>query len=112
MVFNASLPAIGSKTARGRLGATFWNRANPINAVAFGLAAATWLPGRLALSNERSYGRNRGLVPAKEALMGAAASAGLAAVLAQISLNRRARGVRCRSSREALRRPRPTTRRP
>jgi hypothetical protein len=92
VAFNASLPAIGSKTARGRLGAAFWNRANPINAVAFGLAAATWLPGRLAPSNEGSYGRNRGLVLAKDALMGAAASAGLAAVLAQISLNRRAQG--------------------
>ena len=41
VAFNASLLAIGSKTARGRLGAAFWNRTNPVNAVAFGLDAAT-----------------------------------------------------------------------
>ena len=92
VIFNSSLPAIGSKTERGRLGAAFWNRSNAINAVAFGLAAATWLPERLGLPNEGSDEGNRFLVLAKDALMGAAASAGLAAVLAQISLNRRAPG--------------------
>ena len=88
VVFNSSLPAIGSNTERGRLGAAFWNSANPINAAAFGVAVATWLPGRL--SGEGFGEANRGVVLAKDALMGAAASAGLAAVLAQISLNRRA----------------------
>ncbi|HEV2094205.1 MAG TPA: hypothetical protein VGR18_13670 [Rubrobacter sp.] len=90
VAFNSSLPAIGSKTERGRLGAAFWNRSNPINAAAFGVAVATWLPGRLGLSDERIDRRTRGLLLTKDALMGAAASAGLAAVAAQISLNRRA----------------------
>ena len=90
VVFNSSLPAIGSKTERGRLGAAFWNRSNPINAAAFGVAVATWLPGRIRLSGGEVDPRSRSLVLAKDALMGAAASAGLAAVVAQISLNRRA----------------------
>jgi hypothetical protein len=90
VIFNSSLPAIDSKTERGRLGAAFWNRSNPINAAAFGLAMATWLPGRLGLSGGGPGQGSRSLVLTKDALMGAAASAGLAAVAAQISLNRRA----------------------
>ena len=90
VVFNFSLPAIGSKTKRGRLGAAFWNRSNLINAAAFGVAVATWLPDRIGLSGGEVDPRSRSLVSAKDALMGAAASAGLAAVVAQISLNRRA----------------------
>ena len=90
VVFNSSLPVVGSKTERGRLGAAFWNGANPVNAAAFGVAAATWLPGRFGLSNGGAAGGTRGLLLAKDALMGAAGMAGLAAVLAQVSLNRRA----------------------
>ena len=90
VVFNSSLPAIGFKTERGRLGAAFWNRSNPINAAAFGLAVATWLPGRLGILHREADKGTRGLLLAKDALMGAAGMAGLAAVLAQVSLNRRA----------------------
>jgi hypothetical protein len=90
VIFNSDLPVIGSKTGRGRLGAAFWNRSNFINAAAFGVAVATWLPGRLGLSGGGADPRSRSLVLAKDVLMGAAASAGLAAVVAQISLNRRA----------------------
>ena len=90
VVFNSSLPVVGSETERGRLGAAFWNGANPINAAAFGVAAATWFPGRLGLSGEGSDRRTRRLLLAKDVLMGAAGSAGLAAVVAQIVLNRRA----------------------
>ena len=90
VIFNSSLPAIGSRTERGRLGAAFWNRSNLVNAAAFGVAVATWLPGRLGLSGGGADPRSRSRVIAKDALMGAAASAGLAAVVAQISLNRRA----------------------
>jgi hypothetical protein len=90
VVFNSSLPVVGSKTQRGRLGAAFWNSANPINAAAFGVAVATWLPGRLSRSHGEADGETRGLLLAKDALMGAAGTAGLAAILAQISLNRRA----------------------
>ncbi len=90
VVFNSSLPVVGSKTERGRLGAAFWNSANPVNAAAFGVAVAAWLPGRLGPSYKEADGGTRGLLLAKDALMGAAGTAGLAAVLAQISLNRRA----------------------
>lgn len=90
VVFNSSLPVVGSKDQRGRLGAAFWNSANPVNAAAFGVAVATWLPGRLGLPDGGSDGRTRGLLLAKDVLMGAAGTAGLAAVLAQVSLNRRA----------------------
>ena len=88
VALNASLPVVASKTERGRLGAAFWNSANPINAAAFVVAVATWLPGRLA--GEAPGEETRGLVLAKDTLIGTAATAGLAAVLAQISLNRRA----------------------
>ena len=90
IAFNSSLPAVGSKTERGRLGAAFWNRANPVNAAAFGVAMATWLPGRLGPSYTEAARGTRGLLLAKNALTGAAGMAGLAAVLAQVSLNRRA----------------------
>ena len=90
VVFNSSLPVVGSKTERGRLGAAFWNSANPVNAAAFGVALATWLPGRLGPSYGEADGGTRNLLLAKDALMGAAGLAGLAAVLAQVSLNRRA----------------------
>ena len=90
VVFNASLPVVGSKTERGRLGAAFWNSANPVNAAAFGVAAATWMPGRLGHSCKEADRGTRGLLLAKDALMGAAGAAGLAAVLAQVSLNRQA----------------------
>ena len=90
VVFNSSLPVVGSKTERGRLGAAFWNSANPINAAAFGVAVATWLPRRLGLSTEGANEKTHGLLLAKDALMGSAGAAGLAAVLAQVSLNRRA----------------------
>ena len=91
VVFNSSLPVLDSKTERGRLGAAFWNSANPVNAAAFGVAVATWLPGRLGRSGGGTVPQPRRLVLAKDALMGAAGMAGLAAVLlAQVSLNRRA----------------------
>lgn len=92
VAFNSSLPVLGSKTERGRLGAAFWNSANLVNAAAFGVAVATWLPGRLGRSYEEADGGTRGLLMVKDALMGAAGTAGLAAVLAQVSLNRRAPG--------------------
>ena len=90
VAFNSSLPVLGSKTERGRLGAAFWNSANPVNAAAFGVAVAAWLPGRLGHSYKEADGGTRGLLLVKDALMGAAGTAGLAAVLAQVSLNRRA----------------------
>ena len=88
VIFNSSLPAIDSKTERGLLGAAFWNRSNLVNA-AFSVAVATWLPGRLGLSGGRADQMPRGLALANDVLMGAA-SAGPAAVAAQVSLNRRA----------------------
>ena len=90
VAFNSSLPVMYSKTERGRLGAAFWNSANPVNAAAFGVAVATWLPGRLGHAAGGIGEGTHSLLLAKDALMGAAASAGLAAVAAQISLNRRA----------------------
>lgn len=88
--FNPSVAVIGAETERGRLGAAFWNRANVINAAAFGAAAAAWLPARLGGPVEDPARRTRGLILAKDLLMGAAATAGLAAVAAQVALNRQA----------------------
>jgi hypothetical protein len=88
--FNPSVTVIGDETERGRLGAAFWNRSNVINAASFGLAAAAWLPWRLGPSGKDNDQQARRLILAKDALMGAAASAGLAAVAAQVALNRQA----------------------
>jgi hypothetical protein len=88
-VFNPSLGVLGSKTERGRLGATFWNRSNAINASAFAVAAATWFSERrpMELDPER-----RGLVLLKDVLMVLAAAAGLATLIIQAVLYRQAPG--------------------
>jgi len=90
VVFNSSVAVVGAERERGRLGAAFWNRANAINAAAFGTAVATWLPWRLGSPVEDLDRRTRGLVLAKDLLMGAAGSAGLVAIAVQVALNRRA----------------------
>ena len=87
VAFNSSVEVVGSKPERGKVGGTFWNRANVVNAAAFVAASATWFPARL--SGKGSDRRTRNLVLAKDALMGVAASTGLAALIVQIALNRR-----------------------
>jgi hypothetical protein len=87
-VFNPSLGVLGSKTERGRLGATFWNRSNAINASAFAVAVATWLPERRRLLKRGTEGR--GLVLAKDVLMGVAGAAGLATLIVQAVLYQQA----------------------
>lgn len=87
VAFNSSVAVVGSKPGRGKVGGAFWNRANVVNAAAFLTAVATWLPGRVGLSGEGLDGRTRGLVLAKDALMGFAGAVGLAAVVVQIALN-------------------------
>ena len=49
---NPSLSAIASEAERGKILNTTWNRYNAINVASFATAAATWFPGRLALSGE------------------------------------------------------------
>ena len=90
VVFNPSIGVIESPPQRGKVGGTAWNRFNVINATSFVAAAATWLPGRLELSTGDMDRRTRDFVLAKDALMGAASTAGLAALIVQILLNRQA----------------------
>jgi hypothetical protein len=90
VVFNSSVAVIDSKTERGRLGAAFWNSSNPIKAAAFGVAVATWFPGRLGLSSQEAERRTSNIILPRDLLIGAAASAGLAAVVARIALKRQA----------------------
>jgi hypothetical protein len=90
VAFNPSVGVIVSKPERGRLGGTTWNRFNVLNAVSFGLAVTTWLMVRPGSAGEQVDRRTRDLVLAKDVLLGAAASAGLAAIVAQLVLYRQA----------------------
>ena len=65
---NPSLSAIASEAERGKILNTTWNRYNAINVASFATAAATWFPGRLALSGEEIDQQTCNLVLAKDAL--------------------------------------------
>ncbi len=90
VAFIPSLSLIGSKTERGKVGGTTWNRFNALNAASFVLAAATWLPQRFGLTGERRHLRMRNLVLAKDVLMGVTGSVGLSVLVLQIVLYRQA----------------------
>jgi hypothetical protein len=66
---NHAARSASSREDRGRVMATGWTRFNRVNLAGIGVAAATWLLGRLFLSG-RELGRGpRALVVAKDALL-------------------------------------------
>ena len=112
VVFNSSLPAVGSKTERGRLGAAFWNSANPVNAAAFGLAVATWLPGPLGRSCGEAEG-GRGVCSLLRTPSWAPRGRPAWRRFSRRSrLTDAPRRAPCRSNRGAYPRPKPGSRRP
>ncbi len=90
VAFNPSVGILASKPERGRVGGTTWNRFNVLNAASFGVAALTWLSWRLGSASKEANRRAYRLVLAKDALMGAAASTGLSALIVQLALNHQA----------------------
>ena len=88
--FNPSVGVVGSKTERGKVGGTTWNRFNALNTAAFVVAAATWLPGRLDPAGARTDRLARDLVVAKDTLMVVAGSTGLIVLTLQVLLYRQA----------------------
>lgn len=88
--FNPGVGIVGSKTERGKVGGTTWNRFNALNTASFVVAAATWLPGRLGTTGAEPDRRARNLAVAKDTLMGVAGSTGLAVLVLQALLYRQA----------------------
>ena len=78
---NPSLSAIASEAERGKILNTTSNRSHTINVAPLATAAATWFPGRLALSGEEIDQQTRNLVLAKDALFVVGALTGLASVI-------------------------------
>jgi len=90
--FNPSVGVVRSKTERGSLGGTTWNRFNAMNTLCFLLSAAAWPSARSSLLSEGAGPRARGLLRAKDALMGFAGALGLLVLVLQVVLYRQAPG--------------------
>jgi len=90
VAFNPGVGVVRSKTERGKVGGTTWNRFNTLNTASFVLVAATWLFGRPGTAKGEIYRRARNLVLAKDVLMGVAGSTGLTVLVLQILLYRQA----------------------
>lgn len=90
VALNPNLDVLQSKTDRGKLLNTAWNRYNVVNAVSLGTAILTWLAGRGAIRGDLIDEDTRGLVLAKDALLATAAGTGLASMLSGLSLSRQA----------------------
>jgi hypothetical protein len=90
VAFNPSVGVLASKPERGIVGGTTWNRFNVLNAASFGAAVLGWLPSRLGSAGKQANRRAPGLSLTKDVLTGAAATTALAALIAQVALNRQA----------------------
>jgi hypothetical protein len=90
--FNPSVGVVSSKTERGSLGGTTWNRFNALNTLSFLATAATWPSARSGLLSKNASPRARALLRAKDALMGAGGSLGLLVLVLQVVLYRQAPG--------------------
>ena len=90
VALNPSLSVIDSKSERGKILNTAWNRYNAINVASFGTAAATWFTGRAGLSGGEIDQETRNLVLAKDVLFGVAALTGLVSTIGGFQLSRQA----------------------
>ena len=82
LALNPNLDVLESKSDRGKVLNTTWNRYNAVNALALGTAAVTWFVGRAGISGESIDQEARGYVLAKDALFVASAVSGLASIIA------------------------------
>jgi hypothetical protein len=78
VALNPAVKVLGSKEERGQVTNAAWNGFNIINAASVGLSALTWLIGRSRLTGREIDAETRGLVIAKDVLLGATVALGAA----------------------------------
>lgn len=83
-----AVEAISSPEDRGKVLDDAWRRFHKVDLVALGVMAATWWSGRKAFSGKRLGRPIRGLVLAKDVLIGAAVVSGIATMIAGRVLRR------------------------
>jgi hypothetical protein len=81
---------IDSEEERGKVLNDAWNNYNVVTAASLGIAAATWFAGRAAISGRSIDSQTRGLVIAKDILLGAAVITGAANILSGRALGAQA----------------------
>ncbi|RKG76502.1 hypothetical protein [Corallococcus terminator] len=81
IALNPAVAVIESRAERGQVTNAAWNGFNVVNAVSVGLAAVTWLVGRSRLTGREIDSTTRGLVIAKDVLLGATVALGAANIL-------------------------------
>jgi hypothetical protein len=83
---------LDSKQERGELVSTAWQQFSPLNAVALGAAALTWIVGRSAISG-RSIDRGaRRMVLAKDVLIAASVATGVGSMVSGYLLSQSDQG--------------------
>lgn len=82
VALNPATRAITSKEERGLVSNLAWNVYNPVNAAGVGLATLTWIIGRSALTGREIDPTTRGMVVAKDILVGASGLLGAANIVA------------------------------
>jgi hypothetical protein len=89
-----AVKTIGSKEERGRVLDDAWGRFRVLDAIALGAMAATWWTGRAAFSGRRLGRSMRGLVIAKDVLVGTALATGIANMIAGAVVHRQQQRAR------------------
>lgn len=86
IALNPAVKVIDRKEERGQVANAAWNGFNIVNAVSVGTAALTWLVGRSRLTGKEIDKETRGLVIAKDVLLGATLALGAANIFSGASL--------------------------
>ncbi|MDY7226344.1 hypothetical protein [Hyalangium rubrum] len=86
IALNPAVKVISSKEERGQVTNLAWNGYNIVNAISVGTSALTWLIGRWKLSGREIDDTTRGLVIAKDVLLGATVALGAANIASGIYL--------------------------
>ncbi len=86
IALNPAVRVIDRVEERGQVANAAWNGFNILNAVSVGTAALTWLVGRAKLTGREIDAETRGLVIAKDVLLGASLALGAANILSGASL--------------------------
>jgi hypothetical protein len=86
IALNPAVKVIDRKEERGQVANAAWNGFNIVNAVSVGTAALTWLIGRSKLTGKEIDNETRGLVIAKDVLLGATLALGAANIFSGASL--------------------------
>lgn len=81
LALNPAVKVIKSRPERGKVVNRAWNGFNIVNAIATGTAALTWVTGRTRLSGKEVDRKSRGLVIAKDVLMGTTLATGAAGII-------------------------------